>query len=100
MITRKQAEDIVMAELARRGAGEDVVIVDEDTVERPFGWLFVYNTRQFLETRRIADSLVGNDPWIVDRRDGSLHEGRTSQTIEQIIEAYEADHPVESEDEE
>lgn len=100
MITRTQAEDIVMAELARRGAGEDVVIVDESTVERPFGWLFIYNTRHYLETGDPRDALVGNDPWIVDRRDGSLHEGRTSQTIEQIIAAYEAAHPVESGEEE
>ena len=96
MIDRKQAEDIVKAELVRRGGGDNIVIVDEHTVERPFGWVFIYNTREYLESGQLADALAGNDPWIVDRRDGSLHPTTTSKSLEQIIEDYETEHPITS----
>jgi len=96
MIDRETAERLVKAEFRRRDFPDDVVLLVEHTIERPFGWVFFYNTRRFVETGDHRFGLVGNAPFIVDRRDGSVHPTTTSRPIGEIIRQYEASRPPDS----
>jgi len=49
----------------------NLVIVAE--TEYDFGWVFDFNTRNYVESGDILETLVGNGPLIVDRSDGHIY---------------------------
>ena len=53
-----------------------LVIIDE--LEYEFGWVFCYNTKQYIETGDTSYALVGNAPLIVDRANSELYVTGTS----------------------
>jgi len=73
--------------------GVEIAIEEGSTVERPFGWVFFYNSKRFVETGDRREALDGNAPIIVDRRDGSIHPTGTARPLESYIEKYEREHP-------
>ena len=93
MLTQKDARSMVVMELRRHGLGsgpEELVILDEETIERPWGWVFFYTTRGW----RDGDSryaVGGNGPIIVNRLDGTLRCSGTALPPEQIISEYDAE---------
>jgi hypothetical protein len=94
MLSRDEARSRVLAELERGcglGSGpQELVIIDEATLERPWGWVFFYNTRGARDGD-ILQSLAGNAPFIVNRFDGTLRATGTAYAIEHYIEEYEAE---------
>jgi len=68
--------------------GLDLVIVDHQTIEDDFGWVFFYSSKKYLETGDFHDAVARNAPIIVDRRDGSIHSTGTAEPIEIYIERY------------
>ena len=73
----------------RNDDGHTPVILDKDTIERDFGWVFFYESQEFLNSGDERDRLSSNAPIIVDRRDGSTYPTGTDEPIETYIEAYE-----------
>ena len=73
MITFEQARAIALAEIAKALPKYDFVLLDEETVAKPYGWIFWYNTRKYLETGNIMDATPGNAPFVVDNTDGNVH---------------------------
>ncbi len=66
------------------------VIVDEHTIERPWGWVFFYNDRRYLETGSSKYVLFGNAPYIVNRFTGEVKVTGTAYPIEDYLAEYEA----------
>jgi len=91
-MTYTEARELVTQYLRDSGEGErnDIVIVDDETSEREFGWVFFYNSRKHVETGDVLFGLVGNAPLIVDRHTGKLHVTGTGLPTECYIRAYEA----------
>jgi Immunity protein 35 len=52
--------------------GKSYALMHDKTVCREFGWLFVYNTREYIETGSFLKAALGNTPLIVDRTTGDL----------------------------
>ena len=90
MLTRDDAKRLVEARLASDAGSEDFVVVESSIIERPFGWIFFYNTREFLETDNFSSALAGNAPYIVNRFTGALVATGTAHPIEHYLSAYEA----------
>jgi hypothetical protein len=63
-------------------------IIQDATIEKPFGWVFFYNSREFLETGDLSFALTGNAPIIVDKFTGLITETGTAYPIEYYIENY------------
>ena len=74
----------------------EVAILGEHTIETDFGWVFFWNSKEYVETDEFRYALAGNAPLIVDRRDGSIHETSTAEPIEEIIERYRRTHALAS----
>ena len=72
----------------RNGEGLTPVIQDEQTIERDFGWVFFYQSKEFIASGDARDQLPTNAPIIVDREDGSTHQLGTAEPVETYIEAY------------
>jgi len=65
------------------------VICDQFTRERPFGWVFCYQSELYLTTKDPKHMLAGNAPLIVDRADGSVHVTDTTKPLDEYIAEYE-----------
>ncbi|MCG8425511.1 MAG: YrhB family protein [Proteobacteria bacterium] len=91
MLTKEQAQQRVEKYLLDEVCENegDFKIVESATVERDFGWVFVYDSAEYLETGDEMDRAVGNAPVLVDRRSGELHVTGTGRTVEEYIGLYE-----------
>ena len=91
MLNFEQAQSIAIASVAEiaRSAGTELQLLEDQTIERPFGWVFFYNSQQFLETQDLKYALAGNGPLIVDKRDARVLQLGTAYPVDEYIEHYE-----------
>jgi hypothetical protein len=66
------------------------VVLDEETIERPFGWIFFYNSEKFAKTGKAFSSLAGNGPVFVNRETEAVDFFGSSPPLAEILERYEA----------
>jgi len=75
--------------------GMPFAIVESHTIEKPYGWIFFYQSKKFLETGLDRDKLAGNGPIIVNKYEGTI-EFLGSATTWELVSEYEskflADH--------
>ena len=91
MLTATEAKDIAEAYLAPSAEFPlEVAILDAETIERAFGWVFFYESRRHLLTGQFEDRLVGNAPLIVNRFTGKVVPTGTAFPIEYYLSEYEA----------
>jgi hypothetical protein len=94
MITKEQAKSLVEREINAPDPTDTkkikLVILDNETIEKKWGWVFFYNTEDYLKTGDIYEALVGNAPYIVNRYTGELFETGTAYDIEEYIKEYES----------
>lgn len=93
MKTMDQAREIALAH-ARASAGDfpdgdELVIADDSTIEKHWGWVFFYSSRLRLQTGETRFALAGNAPLIVARSTGQVTETGTARPISAYIEDYE-----------
>jgi hypothetical protein len=77
MLTQDEARKRVFDHINKSCPLDDdyIDIIDALTVERPYGWFFMYDCRRFIETGNpVYAVLIGNVPLLVDRSTGALHE--------------------------
>lgn len=56
--------DVMLAEIEKYIEG-GVVVLEERTITKPYGWIFFYNGRRFVETRDIMHAIAGNGPIVI-----------------------------------
>lgn len=69
-------------------AGCDLMLLDNKTIERNFGWVFFYDSKDRVETGDLRYALAGNAPVVVTRADGVLHETGTALPLEKYLERF------------
>ncbi|WP_338868493.1 YrhB domain-containing protein [Spirosoma sp. SC4-14] len=67
-----------------------VTLVLTNSQEESFGWVFFYNSKEFVETGNISHALGGNSPIIINKQTGELWVTGTANPIEFYIERYRA----------
>jgi hypothetical protein len=72
--------------------GDVPVVVDSATIEKPWGWVFFYESRRFLETGDDSSRLLGNAPIIVNAESGIAADTGTAHPVEHYIAEYEREH--------
>jgi len=93
MLTFEQAEALAKAWVDVTCKGEASVI-SEQTMQRPYGWVFFYQSKKYLATQQVTDALIGNVPIIIARVDGEIRVTGTTQPIESYLAEYEATLPA------
>ena len=71
-------------------SGGTNALMDSETIAKPYGWIFFYNSKAYLEGGDFSDVLAGNAPLLVDRVDGELRVTGTARPLEEYLAAYEA----------
>jgi hypothetical protein len=90
MINREEANRLISAWLTGQSfkAGIELGLLEQQTIEAEFGWVFFYTSKRFVETGDVTDAIAGNGPMIVDRTVGSLHVTGTAHTTAEYIEEF------------
>jgi hypothetical protein len=92
MISITQAKQIALSHLSslsRELEPDSVVIIDSATMERAFGWVFFYQSREHVESGNAIHCLAGNAPLIIDRLTGNVVSTGTAHPIEHYLAEYE-----------
>lgn len=94
MISLMDARGIAAAHIGEgrpRTAGFTPHLIDEETMETPWGWVFFYQSAEYLRSQELSEALVGNGPIAVAKRDGRVYEMGTAETVEEAIERIAAE---------
>jgi hypothetical protein len=91
-MTRSEATEIARKYIKARemDAGCELVLLEKETLERKFGWVFFYDSKQHAETADFRHALAGNAPIVITRADGVVHETGTAMPLEQYLTQYDA----------
>lgn len=73
-----------------RAEGNDTLVISE-VVPKPYGWVFSYTSKRYLETNDISDSVVGNGPIVFEAASGKWHQ-LGSLMPEERIKEFEKEH--------
>jgi hypothetical protein len=70
MLSFDQAREIATDYLRRLFAEkcQDVVIIEHEIIEKPYGWIFPYQRQRYLETRKVRDAVIGGRPILIDKQ--------------------------------
>jgi len=68
-------------------------IVRESTIAKPYGWIFFYQSKEFLDGGSFSAQLAGNAPIIVDRNTFELRVTGTAEPLERYLKQYEETLP-------
>jgi Immunity protein 35 len=92
VISRSYAEHLANEYVVNlsRLSGVELKLMEAETLERGFGWVFYYNSKAYMLTGDPRHIIAGNAPFIVDKHDGSIHETGTAEPVEYYLERYEA----------
>ena len=91
MVSKEQAQKSVEVEL-RRGyqiPDDTYVIVEDLTIEKPFAWIFYYNSKKYLKTGDINDAVAGNGPVFVNKHTGEIKFCGSGISLEKLLLEYE-----------
>jgi hypothetical protein len=66
------------------------IILDEHTIERPWGWVFFFSSRRYVETADLQFAIAGNGPFFVRRTDGAVFQAGTALPVEDYLRNFEA----------
>ena len=90
----RQAKAKVVEELDKitdaRPQGTEFVVIDESTIEKPWGWVFFYQNKKFISDGNIAQQIAGNAPFIINKQTGKLTKTGTAYDLKQYLQIYEA----------
>ena len=84
MINYEEAQRIALAKL-----GPGLGLVEERTMEKPYGWYFMGQSLAYLSSRDSMDALIGSGGFIVERVDGRVFEFGSAYPLETWFANYE-----------
>ena len=92
-MNKEDAQNLVEAELEKikgKYNPTDCVVLEDQTIEKEWGWVFFYQSKAYIESGDFRDMLGGNAPIIVNRATGVLSKTGTAFDVEHYINEYEA----------
>ena len=95
MLSYQEAVSLVEREIARFDSlpdGDSWAVHLDKTIERPFGWVFFFDSTLHAQTGEAKYAVAGNAPLIIDRNTGEVVPTGTARPVEQYIAEYEERH--------
>lgn len=92
MLTLQEAQAVAMQFIlgAKTKPRCSIAIIDARTIEREFGWVFFYDSTDYLRTGDRDKRLLGNAAVIVNRATATSVFTGTGYEVQDYIDAYEA----------
>ena len=96
MLSFEEARERALAQVRSRPSdlppGDELVLLEDDTLEREWGWVFFFGSRRWRETGDPAHASRGDGPLIVNRHDGSVHATGTAHSGEYYVTQYDTEY--------
>lgn len=90
MLTEKEMLIIAERFLKKLGeGGENIEVVIDKVIITPHGNVYSYDSKEYLLTGDFNKSLVGNGPFLVEKKAGRVVTFGTSGNLEDQLKAYE-----------
>jgi hypothetical protein len=90
MLTKSDAMVLIHEFLKKiEEAGSHLAINDSKTIEKPYGWIFFYNSKKFIESGDNRYRLAGNGPLVVDKVTHVITGLASNSSIQDAISEYE-----------
>jgi hypothetical protein len=91
-LTKVEAEQRALSYLRslEPEVGCELVLLNDDTMEKAFGWVFFYDSKRHAETGDFRDALAGNAPIVVTKANGQVHETGTAFPLEHYLKRFES----------
>lgn len=70
--------------------GPGGIAINDDVIERDYGWFFTYTSAKFRRTKDLRHILIGAGPVLVLRKDGKIVEFSSAFSKEYALARYEA----------
>lgn len=87
-IARQEAEDLAREYLARiRGDASATILLEDQTIDDPLGWVFFYQSREFVETGAMAAMLARSAPLLVLCSNSEIIPLGTAHPVDHYLEA-------------
>jgi len=90
-LTRQDGDRLALSYLAEleQKVGQSLELLQADTLEQAFGWVYFYNSSEYLKTGDFRRMLAGNAPFFVNKNSGEIFVTGTAKPIEEYIVDYE-----------
>lgn len=75
----------VVSEYLRKSDVSLVITYSEEFLD---GWMFCFDSKEYVETGEFSAQLAGNGPLLVDRDTGELHAFGTARPPKEYLEEY------------
>jgi len=73
MINKDEATAIAQAYIEKiQNPKVELVLLTESTRTKPYGWVFFFNSKKFVETKNFRDANIGPGPLLVKKEDGQI----------------------------
>lgn len=90
MLTDKEMLAIAERYLKKIGEGGiEAMIYSDDTIKKPYGNIYLYNSKKFILTGDFKYAVGGNAPFLVEIKTGRVVGFGTARRLEDYIKAYE-----------
>jgi hypothetical protein len=84
---KKRVSEYVNAEYNEED--DELIIVEDETITKDYGWIFFSVSKKYLETQNISDMVVGLGGILFEKESGSIIPFGSGLSIEEHLEAYE-----------
>lgn len=90
MLSFDEAKKIALDMIQEIGSKSkiDLGILEDDTINFEFGWVFFYQSKKFIETSNFEFLIGGNAPIIVDKFNSNICETGTAMPTQYYIDKY------------
>ncbi|WP_147277024.1 YrhB domain-containing protein [Runella aurantiaca] len=89
MVDYYQARTIALEKMATFSPAKDIVLWEEKTITKPYGWIFIFTTEKYIETRNPNDTRPGTPAIIVEYQTGLATETPSSVPLETFLREFE-----------
>lgn len=83
---RKKAREYLLKKAP--GHAENWAIHDR-TLDKPYGWIFFYDHRRYVEEKDRRSRLAGNGPILVENESGAVHQFGTAEPLDFYLSQFE-----------
>lgn len=81
-------------ENSRLSDEDSLIILDEFTIEKPYGWIFYYTSKLYYETQNSQYAIAGNSPIIVDKQTGEQSSYMSAYSDEEMLQKHEEEKRI------
>lgn len=89
MLSEEEMLSIAEQYISFEGEEIEIVLLESYTIRKPYGNIYYYNSKEYIETGEDRYSLIGNAPFLVEKETGRVVSFGTAQSLDYYIEAYE-----------